>query len=274
MALYIDQPNQRFINENQYAHPNMIHNMMPYIHYNQFKEYLYELCVPNINNVNEHNQHNQIYRYFHNPPPNNDVVMNEIVNEQDELMNNFYNVNVLYINDNEINIFDFHFKQYLIRYYLCCGRENKVIELLEEYCNEYGENVFELFINYRHAHFNYNTILHHAAKWISNGNIILYIYNMGGRLHYVNNRNEFAEENIHNRIWYNPFTQIIPNSPFLFANEHHKPYYRNELDFENTIHIIQELAGEREVPLYQQHVNPNAQEEDMLIDNNENPNEN
>lgn len=236
MALHIQQIPVNNVPENNYLHPQQAQEMIPQLSENEIRQTLYRLCYGENNQLIENQIAQEIaFQYFTYPILENNIE-NDIENQNNEI-------------ENIEDFFLFNVKQYLIRYYICKGEINNIINVLDEN-NGYD---IQYFINYRHPHFQYNTILHDILKWCPDVILISHIFNNGGYVNIANEDNYFPEENIHNTIWYNPFYQFGNNQVFILENQFNQPFYRNANDYIEAIqyitdfHFMMELDGEEPI---------------------------
>tara|TARA_Y100000780_G_scaffold87023_1_gene78864 strand:+ start:382 stop:990 length:609 start_codon:yes stop_codon:yes gene_type:complete len=139
-------------------------------------------------------------------------------------------------------------KHYWIRYLLCCGRANDVINEFNLIYNNFVPDVnINDFLNSTHEDFNNNTILHHVVRWCPNIDIINTMIDYGAQLDIEDNNGDYAEENVSNTLWYNPFARIF-DMDLVFGetidNRVDTWYIRNPLHFDEVINHIRIMAGE------------------------------
>lgn len=144
-------------------------------------------------------------------------------------------------------------RQLWIRFLIYSGRLNTMMEYLEQYRQEFmtanNENMFFHFINYdMPSNFNMNgeTILHCYVR----SNNIMESYNIGRQLIHWSRPNSFDSasyrcyENIHNKLWFNPFTQFCnhDNASLFFSNNPNVFYIKNSNY--HSINVVMELIRE------------------------------
>lgn len=146
-------------------------------------------------------------------------------------------------------------RQLWIRFLIFAGRLNEMIQLLEEYRNEYtslnNEDEFYTFMNYsmvRDFNMNGESILHTYIR----SNNIAHSMNIGRqliqwtRLDIYDSDYTRCYENIHNQLWYNPFTQFCSpdNSSIFFSQDPSVFYVKNAAyhSIDIVVEIIQELS--------------------------------
>lgn len=188
-------------------------------------------------NIPYNNGTNQSIYAYGNPDNINDSF--PVLNEQD-----FMNKVAVFIPDSINNIFNK--KQYWIRYLICIGDINTVINEIIKIAQNYYQNInVSHFINYKHIDFNENTLIHHAVQWCPNVELITALINNGGTLTHQNNDGYYPEENIHHTIWFNPFARIL-NMEFIFSyvDDNNIWFVRNKADFTNVINFIENLVGD------------------------------
>lgn len=185
-----------------------------------------------------YNGFNQSIYTYGNPNNINDSF--PVLNEQD-----FMNKVAVFIPDSSINNI-FNKKQYWIRYLICIGDINTVINEIIKIAQNFYQNInVSDFINYKHTDFNGNTLIHHAVLWCPNVELITTLLNNGGTLTHQNNDGYYPEERIHRTIWFNPFARIL-NMEFTFSylndNNNDIWFVRNKADFTEVINFIVNLV--------------------------------
>lgn len=234
MALHIIQPNIMNNFEPNYLTYQEAQQKIHYLSENQILLKLHQFCYGENHENMDVDQARQIaIQYFNNGNIPNNVVENELIQNQYNEINNID------------NFFDFNYKQYLIRYYIYRGEYNNIVNILENILDDNEYNI-AYFLNYRHPHFQLNTILHELLLWFPNIELIQYIYQHGAVVHLVNENNYFPEEHIHNTPWYNPFYRFydFENAVFLFTNQNGEIYYRDVNQIQDTVNYVLQLAGE------------------------------
>lgn len=140
-------------------------------------------------------------------------------------------------------------KQYWVRYLLCQGRVDDVLNELVFITQNHIPNIHITgFINCHYNDFDGDTILHHAVKWCPDVRLIHQLLQYGANANVVNSHGFYPEENIHRTGWFNPFARLL-NMPILFVQEEDGIRLwglRNDDDFNAVIFMIQELVGERQ----------------------------
>jgi hypothetical protein len=131
-----------------------------------------------------------------------------------------------YRNDNAV----FHYKQYWVRFLICTGRYNDVVQFIRNIIppteiyitqrerDEYVRN----FINYNHPSFNNLSIKQMAFLWSSNRIFINHLINLSTEFE----NEEYIQNLINNHVeWTNPFVNVFGGLR-KFTNYNGDPYTR------------------------------------------------